>query len=145
MRLFEIASAEEQIALFKLVTDKVWQALADQKQQQAAQQKAAAAKRGSGKRRRRSSAKSFKPIPFVKPPAPIPPALPQPNAAATPKPTAKPQSQPTTSFNIKPVLPVATLKPKQPQSSAAESEKESAVGTAELLRKGRVAAGGSLR
>jgi hypothetical protein len=144
MRLFEIASAEEQIALFKLVTDKVWQALDDQKQQQAAQQKAAAAKRGS-KRRRRSTAKSFKPIPFVKPPAPTPPALPQPNPAATAKPTAKPQSQPTTSFNIKPVQPVATLKPKQPQTSASESEKESAVGTAELLRKSRVAAGGPLR
>lgn len=30
MRINEIASAEEQIALFKLITDKVWQALADQ-------------------------------------------------------------------------------------------------------------------
>jgi hypothetical protein len=31
MRISEIASAEEQIALFKLITDKVWQALGDQK------------------------------------------------------------------------------------------------------------------
>lgn len=75
VRLLEIASAEEQIELFKLVTDKVWQALADQKQQQAAQQKLAAAKRSSSKRRRRSS-KPFKPVAFVKPPAPTPPATP---------------------------------------------------------------------
>lgn len=30
MRIYEIASAEDQIALFKLITDKVWQALGDQ-------------------------------------------------------------------------------------------------------------------
>ena len=30
MRINEIASAEDQIALFKLITDKVWQALGDQ-------------------------------------------------------------------------------------------------------------------
>lgn len=35
MRLFEIASAEEQIALFKLVSDSVWAALATQQRQQA--------------------------------------------------------------------------------------------------------------
>ena len=29
MRITEIASAEDQIALFKLITDKVWQSLAD--------------------------------------------------------------------------------------------------------------------
>jgi hypothetical protein len=34
MRIFEIASAEEQIALFKLITDKVWQSLADEKKKQ---------------------------------------------------------------------------------------------------------------
>ena len=32
MRIDEIASAEDQIALFKLITDKVWQALGDQQQ-----------------------------------------------------------------------------------------------------------------
>jgi hypothetical protein len=30
MRINEIASAEDQIALFKLITDKVWQSLEDQ-------------------------------------------------------------------------------------------------------------------
>lgn len=39
MRLFEIASAEEQMALLKLIMDKTWEALTTQQRQQA-QQKA---------------------------------------------------------------------------------------------------------
>jgi hypothetical protein len=35
MRIDEIASAEDQIALFKLITDKVWQALGDQQHAEA--------------------------------------------------------------------------------------------------------------
>jgi hypothetical protein len=35
MRINEIASAEDQIALFKLITDKVWQSLADQQNAEA--------------------------------------------------------------------------------------------------------------
>jgi hypothetical protein len=35
MRINEIASAEDQIALFKLITDKVWQALGDQQRAEA--------------------------------------------------------------------------------------------------------------
>ena len=35
MRIDEIASAEDQIALFKLITDKVWQALSDQQRAEA--------------------------------------------------------------------------------------------------------------
>ena len=35
MRIDEIASAEDQIALFKLITDKVWQALGDQQSAEA--------------------------------------------------------------------------------------------------------------
>jgi hypothetical protein len=35
MRIDEIASAEDQIALFKLITDKVWQSLADQQNAEA--------------------------------------------------------------------------------------------------------------
>ena len=46
MRIDEIASAEEQMALWKLVNDNVWQAIETQRQQQAqaAQAKAAQAK-----------------------------------------------------------------------------------------------------
>lgn len=55
MRLFEIASAEEQIELWKLVSTSVWQSLQVlQKQQQAAQAaaraKSAPAKRGAAKK-----------------------------------------------------------------------------------------------
>ena len=35
MRIDEIANAEDQIALFKLITDKVWQALGDQQRAEA--------------------------------------------------------------------------------------------------------------
>ncbi len=35
MRIYEIASADDQIALFKLITDKVWQALGDQQRAEA--------------------------------------------------------------------------------------------------------------
>jgi len=35
MRIDEVASAEDQIALFKLITDKVWQALGDQQRAEA--------------------------------------------------------------------------------------------------------------
>jgi hypothetical protein len=35
MRIYEIASAEDQIALFKLITDKVWQSLGDQQRAEA--------------------------------------------------------------------------------------------------------------
>jgi hypothetical protein len=56
--MYEIASAEEQITLFKLITDKVWQSLADQKKhqdEQAAQQRRQAAMTGSGRAKRGSS------------------------------------------------------------------------------------------
>ncbi|MFN6360499.1 MAG: hypothetical protein ACK4WE_06620 [Burkholderiales bacterium] len=80
MRMYEIASAEEQITLFKLITDKVWQSLADQKKQQdeqAAQQRRQAAMTGSG-RAKRGSAKP-KPMPSV-PTAPPKPIASQPTA-----------------------------------------------------------------
>jgi len=78
--MYEIASAEEQITLFKLITDKVWQSLADQKKQQdeqAAQQRRQAAMTGSG-RAKRGSAKP-KPMPSV-PTAPPKPIASQPTA-----------------------------------------------------------------
>jgi hypothetical protein len=40
MRIYEIADANEQVALFKLINDSVWAALAKQQQLQAAQKKA---------------------------------------------------------------------------------------------------------
>ncbi len=87
MRLVEIASAEEQIALFKLITDKVWQSLADQKRQadeQAAQQRRAQAMTGGGRAKRAPTSKPIKPLKPIKPQPLTPPPK--------PKPIANPQS-----------------------------------------------------
>ena len=69
VRLIEFASAEEQIALFKLITDKVWQSLADQKKQQeeqAAQQRRAAKVSGGSRGKRGVPPKQ--PAPAMAPP-----------------------------------------------------------------------------
>ena len=80
--MYEIASAEEQITLFKLITDKVWQSLADQKKQQdeqAAQQRRQAAMTGSGRAKRGSvKPKPIKPLKPIKPVPVAPPPKPQP-------------------------------------------------------------------
>ena len=74
--MFEIASAEEQIALFKLITDKVWQSLADEKRkqdEQAAEQRRRAAMSGGGRAKRSSALpKPIKPVPVAPPPKPQP-------------------------------------------------------------------------
>jgi hypothetical protein len=87
LRLVEIASAEEQIALFKLITDKVWQSLADQKRQadeQTAQQRRAQAMTGGGRAKRAPTSKPIKPLKPIKPQPLTPPPK--------PKPIANPQS-----------------------------------------------------
>jgi hypothetical protein len=87
LRLVEIASAEEQIALFKLITDKVWQSLADQKRQadeQTAQQRRAQAMTGGGRAKRAPTPKPIKPLKPIKPQPLTPPPK--------PKPIANPQS-----------------------------------------------------
>ena len=92
MRLVEIASAEEQIALFKLITDKVWQSLADQQRQadeQAAQQRRAQAMNG-GRAKRAPTPKPIKPLKPIKPQPLTPPPK--------PKPIANPQSSQSMSF-----------------------------------------------
>ena len=84
VRLIEFASAEEQIALFKLITDKVWQSLADQKKQQeeqAAQQRRAAKVSGGSRGKRGVPPKQ--PAPAMAPPQPKPQAQ-QPQAALPP-------------------------------------------------------------
>ena len=66
MRIDEIASAEDQIALFKLITDKVWQALGDQ-QRAEAETKAAQPLR---QRSNPSALKSPSHLPSVQRPSP---------------------------------------------------------------------------
>ncbi len=75
MRIDEIASAEEQIALFKLITDKVWQALGDQ---QRAEAEAKAAQPLKNKLKTQASAKRATP----RNPLPRAPTIRQPPASA---------------------------------------------------------------
>ena len=83
MRIDEIASAEDQIALFKLITDKVWQTLGDQ---QRAEAETKAAQPLKAKLKPISPKKS-------KPPA----ARPVPKPMVKSAPSAKPQPQPARS------------------------------------------------
>jgi hypothetical protein len=103
VRLIEFASAEEQIALFKLITDKVWQSLADQKKQQeeqAAQQRRAAKVSGGSRGKRGVPPKQ--PAAAMAPPQPKPqaqqprtqqPALPTGSLAAATGPITAPTSE----------------------------------------------------
>ena len=95
MRINEIASAEDQMALWRLVSDNVWQAIETQRQQQAqaAQAKAAKAKlkpRGGRKGKSRSAAPmpSPKPPPLKKSLSPV-----NPSAKLSQPPAANPQAQ----------------------------------------------------
>ncbi len=82
MRIMEIANAEEQVALLKLIMDKTWEAVA----QQAAQQKQAEAQRKAQSKSKPRSRKSVK-LPHV--PVPPLPKKPKPNLSKQPTPTAK--------------------------------------------------------
>lgn len=83
MRICEIASAEDQIALFKLITDKVWQALGDQQRADAeakeAQPLKAKLKPLTAKKLKPSVARTV-PKPTIKA---APPAKPKPQLART--------------------------------------------------------------
>ena len=70
MRIDKVASAEEQMALWKLINDNVWQAIETQRQQQAreAEAKAAKAKLKSRKGRKGASPKISIPSVGPKPP-----------------------------------------------------------------------------
>jgi len=93
MRINEIASAEDQMALWRLVSDSVWQAIENQRQQQAQAEQAKAAKaklkpRGSKKGKGRSAA----PMPSPKPPPPKKSPPPE-NSSTKPNPPPAANSQ----------------------------------------------------
>ena len=92
MRIDEIASAEEQMALWRLINDNVWQAIETQRQQQAqaAQAKAAKAKLKTRKGRKGSRGKLSLPMP-PPPPSPKVPPVKKPEALPNPQ-QAKPQN-----------------------------------------------------
>ena len=90
MRLFEIASADEQMALLKLIMDKTWEALAIQQRQQA-QQKTAAKPRQAKPRTPK--------VPYALPPKPRAASMAAPQSVAqTPKPVPP---SPKASFDSK--------------------------------------------
>ena len=88
MRIFEIASAQEQIELWKLVSSSVWQALEQQQreeQKRAAAEAAARKKQPKGKGRVKSVAPAYTPPPPILPnkPAQQPASVEEPSASNT--------------------------------------------------------------
>jgi len=81
MRIFEIASAEEQLALWKLISDNIWTAISQQAEIERKQraEKAAQAKLKPKIGGKRGGRKSLPPPPHITPPPP-PKKLPPPHA-----------------------------------------------------------------
>ena len=82
MRLDEFANAEDQMALWKLINDNVWQAIETQRQQQAREAQAKAAKAKLKPRKGRKGATSKISIPSV---GPKPPPSKKPVAPTNPQ------------------------------------------------------------
>ena len=92
MRFMEIANAEDQVALWRLISDNVWSAVM-------AQAKQAAATPKLKKFKPKKAIPKPPPTPKPKPPAPKPPPAkspvpPQPRSAAPSRPSPLPSSQP---------------------------------------------------
>ena len=106
MRLLEIASAEEQMALWKLVNDNVWAAInqqaRDEAERKATAQRTAKLKGGKGKVKGAAPSLRIPPTPPPKKAAPPPPqqhkkavgAQQQPTRAATPQQLSAQPTQP---------------------------------------------------
>lgn len=86
MRIDEFASAEEQMALWKLVNDNIWQAIDAQRQQQAQAAQVKAAKAKSKPRKGRKGGRGNVSIPM-----PPPPPSPKVAQAKNPEASANPQ------------------------------------------------------
>jgi len=76
MRIFEIADAEAQLALWKLVNDSVWTAIQTQQHEQA-KQKAAAQQQKKAKRSTKRIGKRSMSMPLPPPKVPMPTAKPK--------------------------------------------------------------------
>lgn len=119
MRIYEIASAEEQLALWRLISDNTWRAIAQQTSVQRKQQAAKAQQRKLKPKRggKRGGRKSFASPPPIKTPPP---------KATAPTPTLNPQQKsggaaPQTVGAINPLArslppPQALTQPLKPQS-----------------------------
>ena len=85
MRIVEFASAEEQLALWKLVSDNVWGAISQQAKAEAEQK---ALKKAQAKKAPKRKGMGMPPPKFVPPPPKLPTPKPNPQLANT-KPAAK--------------------------------------------------------
>ena len=99
MRIDEFASAEEQMALWKLVNDNVWQAIETQRQQQA---KAAQAKAAKAKLKPRKGRKGAKGGGRGKLSIPMPTPAPTPKVPMAKKPEASANPQQGSGQNLQP-------------------------------------------
>jgi len=92
MRFMEIANAEDQVALWRLISDNVWSAVMTQAKQAAAQKAQAAA---TPKPKKFKPKKAIpKPPPTSKPPPAKRSVPPQPRSVAPSSPSPLPSSQP---------------------------------------------------
>ncbi len=128
MRIDEIASAEEQLALWKLVSDNVWQAIAAQAEQErrANAEKAALSKAKRGKRSggRGASAKPIAPKPVAvaaKPTEPNTAAANKPQASA-PQQAQQQQVQPKVAYGATGLQPRAPIAPIPPIASSVATQ-----------------------
>ncbi len=113
MRIDEIASAEDQIALFKLITDKVWQALGDQQRAEAENKAAQPLK------------VKLKPISPKKPKPPAARTVPKPTVKVAP--SAKVQPQPARAQPFVQQSPnIQSPSAKQKQNSNRDKDSQSA-------------------
>ena len=110
MRIMEIANAEEQLALLRLIMDKTWDAVAVQAEQQ---------KRSDAERKAQAKLKPRSRKPLSIPKAPSPPPLKKPKPPLNKQPTPTPSvPNPNKSNTITPVP--STVKPipsTQPQAN----------------------------
>jgi len=112
MRLMEIASAEEQMALWRLINDNVWAAINQQARDEAERKVAAqrAAKLKGGKRKTKGAAPSLRLPPTPPPKKAAPPQQPQQKSAVgvqqQPKRAASPQQ-----ISAQPTQPTARQQP----------------------------------
>jgi len=107
MRIVEIASAEEQMALWRLVNDNVWQAIETQRQQQAQAAQAKAAQAKSKPRKGRKGGRGKISIP-------MPPPPPSPKVPQAKKPDASPNLQQAKPQNLQPPVQGQQLDQHQP-------------------------------
>jgi hypothetical protein len=139
MRLIEFASAEDQLALWRLVSDSVWSAIATQAEQERRDKAAKAARSNSQRGKRKSSPRAAKPL-VAKAPASPKPAVdgndkgkPQPTGSVKPQtkypaPAQAPQPLGATGMQprapIQPIPPVASsaATPQIPQPIAKQSK-----------------------